>query len=99
MLAQAVANETGLGFLSVKGSELYSKYVGESEKAIAALFKRCVTRKGLGPRVTPTNSFSGPTYFKPLSYAELALPSPRWSSLTNWTVWQALGVKTVQSSL
>lgn len=40
MLAQAVANEAGLGFLSVKGSELYSKYVGESEKAVVALFKR-----------------------------------------------------------
>lgn len=30
-----------LNFLAVKGPELFSKYVGESEKAVAALFARC----------------------------------------------------------
>jgi SpoVK/Ycf46/Vps4 family AAA+-type ATPase len=30
-----------LNFLAVKGPELFSKYVGESEKAIAAIFARC----------------------------------------------------------
>ena len=29
-----------LNFLAVKGPELFSKYVGESEKAVAALFAR-----------------------------------------------------------
>ncbi len=40
LLARAVASESGLNFLAVKGAELLSKYVGESEKAIARLFAR-----------------------------------------------------------
>ena len=40
LLAQAVANEAKLNFLAVKGSELFSKYVGQAEKAVAALFTR-----------------------------------------------------------
>jgi SpoVK/Ycf46/Vps4 family AAA+-type ATPase len=40
MLARAVAAEAALNFLAVKGPELMSKFVGESEKALAALFKR-----------------------------------------------------------
>lgn len=39
---RAVAGEAGANFLAVKGPELFSKYVGESEKAVAALFARCV---------------------------------------------------------
>lgn len=35
-----VAGEAGANFLAVKGPELFSKYVGESEKAVAALFAR-----------------------------------------------------------
>jgi len=42
LLARAVASESGLNFLAVKGAELLSKYVGESEKAIASLFARQV---------------------------------------------------------
>lgn len=42
MLAQAIASEAGLGFIAVKGSELYSKYVGETEKAISTVFRRYV---------------------------------------------------------
>eukprot|EP00850_Spirogloea_muscicola_P018256 SM000165S02217 [mRNA] locus=s165:195225:200869:+ [translate_table: standard] len=38
MLARAVATEGGLNFLSVKGPELLNKFVGESEKAVKALF-------------------------------------------------------------
>ena len=40
LLARAVAAESGLNFLAVKGPELLSKYVGDSEKAVAALFSR-----------------------------------------------------------
>ena len=40
LLARAVASESGLNFLAVKGPELFSKYVGASEKAIVALFSR-----------------------------------------------------------
>lgn len=36
-----MAGEAGANFLAVKGPELFSKYVGESEKAVAALFARC----------------------------------------------------------
>ncbi|KAK9848669.1 hypothetical protein WJX84_008943 [Apatococcus fuscideae] len=43
LLARAVACEARLNFLSVKGPELFSKYVGESEKAVAALFARART--------------------------------------------------------
>jgi AAA family ATPase len=40
LLARALASEAGVNFLAVKGSELYSKYVGQSEKAVAKLFAR-----------------------------------------------------------
>lgn len=40
LMAKAIATETGMNFLSVKGSELLSTYVGESEKAIAYLFDK-----------------------------------------------------------
>lgn len=40
LLARAVAGQARLNFISVKGPELFSKYVGESEKALAALFAK-----------------------------------------------------------
>ncbi|GAQ81059.1 Nuclear AAA ATPase [Klebsormidium nitens] len=40
LMARAVATEAGLNFLAVKGPELFSKWVGESEKAVRALFAR-----------------------------------------------------------
>lgn len=40
MLARAVASASGRNFVTVKGPELHSKYVGESEKAVRALFTR-----------------------------------------------------------
>ena len=40
LLARALASGAGANLLSVKGSELYSKYVGQSEKAVAKLFAR-----------------------------------------------------------
>jgi transitional endoplasmic reticulum ATPase len=40
LLAKAVANESGVNFISVKGPELMSKFVGESEKGIRETFKR-----------------------------------------------------------
>ena len=38
--AKAVATESGMNFLAVKGPELFNKYVGASEKAVADLFRR-----------------------------------------------------------
>ncbi|KAI8476766.1 MAG: P-loop containing nucleoside triphosphate hydrolase protein [Monoraphidium minutum] len=40
LLARAVASEARLNFLSVKGGELHSKWVGGGERAVAALFAR-----------------------------------------------------------
>ncbi|ADE35783.1 CDC48 family AAA ATPase [Methanohalophilus mahii] len=40
LLAQAVANEANANFISVKGPQILSKYVGESEKAIRDTFKK-----------------------------------------------------------
>uniref|UniRef100_A0A183UV63 Nuclear valosin-containing protein-like n=1 Tax=Toxocara canis TaxID=6265 RepID=A0A183UV63_TOXCA len=40
LLAKAVANETGMNFISVKGPELLSMYVGESERAVRTVFQR-----------------------------------------------------------
>lgn len=40
LLAKAIANESEANFISVKGPELLSKWVGESEKAIREVFKK-----------------------------------------------------------
>uniref|UniRef100_A0A8C8JCW5 AAA+ ATPase domain-containing protein n=1 Tax=Oncorhynchus tshawytscha TaxID=74940 RepID=A0A8C8JCW5_ONCTS len=40
MIAKALANESGLNFLAIKGPELLSKYVGESERAVRELFRK-----------------------------------------------------------
>ena len=34
-----MANENGLNFISVKGPELFNKYVGETERAVRKVFK------------------------------------------------------------
>ncbi len=40
LLARAVAHESKANFISIKGPELLSKYVGESEKAIREIFRK-----------------------------------------------------------
>jgi len=40
LLAKAVANESQVNFISVKGPELLSKYVGESEKGVREIFTK-----------------------------------------------------------
>ena len=40
LLAKAVANESKANFISIKGPEIMSKWVGESEKAIRQAFKK-----------------------------------------------------------
>jgi len=40
MLAKAVANESEANFISVKGPELLSKWVGESEKHVREIFRK-----------------------------------------------------------
>ncbi len=40
LLAKAVATESGSNFIAVRGPEILSKWVGESEKAIRQIFRR-----------------------------------------------------------
>ena len=40
LLAKAVATESGANFITVRGPEVLSKWVGESEKAIRQIFRR-----------------------------------------------------------
>jgi len=40
LVAQALATESEVNFISVKGPELLSKWVGESEKAVREIFKK-----------------------------------------------------------
>jgi len=40
LLAKAVASESGVNFISVKGPEILSKWVGESEKGVREVFKK-----------------------------------------------------------
>jgi len=40
LLAKAIANESKANFISIKGPEVLSKWVGESEKAVREIFKK-----------------------------------------------------------
>jgi transitional endoplasmic reticulum ATPase len=43
LIAKAVATESGVNFISVKGPELISKWVGESEKGVREIFRKART--------------------------------------------------------
>ncbi|KAI8583737.1 hypothetical protein K450DRAFT_268321 [Umbelopsis ramanniana AG] len=40
LMAKALATEAGLNFIAVKGPELFSKWVGESERAVREVFRK-----------------------------------------------------------
>jgi AAA family ATPase len=40
LMAKALATESSMNFLAVRGPELLSKWLGESEKAVQKLFSR-----------------------------------------------------------
>ncbi len=40
LIAKAVATEAGLNFIAIKGGELLSMYVGESERAVREVFRK-----------------------------------------------------------
>ena len=40
MLAKAVANKLEANFISIKGPEIFNKYVGESERAVREIFRK-----------------------------------------------------------
>jgi len=43
LIAKAVATESGVNFISIKGPELLSKWVGESEKGVREVFRKART--------------------------------------------------------
>jgi transitional endoplasmic reticulum ATPase len=40
LLAKAVANESGVNFISIKGPQLINRYVGESERGVREIFRK-----------------------------------------------------------
>ena len=40
LVAKAVAFESGVNFISIKGPQLFSKYIGESERAVREVFRK-----------------------------------------------------------
>eukprot|EP00055_Hartaetosiga_balthica_P015665 m.94322 g.94322 ORF g.94322 m.94322 type:complete len:82 (+) comp8922_c0_seq15:2305-2550(+) len=40
LTAKALANESQLNFIAVKGPELFSKWVGESERSVREIFRK-----------------------------------------------------------
>ncbi|XP_006866327.1 PREDICTED: spermatogenesis-associated protein 5 [Chrysochloris asiatica] len=48
VIAKALANESGLNFLAIKGPELMNKYVGESERAVREIFRKA---KAVAPSI------------------------------------------------
>ncbi|MHA1206870.1 MAG: AAA family ATPase, partial [Candidatus Hodarchaeales archaeon] len=38
LLVKAVANESSMNFISIKGSQIFSKWIGESERIIEEIF-------------------------------------------------------------
>ena len=50
-----MAAEARLNFLAIKGPELFSKYVGESEKAVARVFAKYAPAKTSREQEDPVN--------------------------------------------
>jgi len=40
LLARALCTQCNLSFIAVKGPEIFSKYVGDSEKTVREIFKK-----------------------------------------------------------
>lgn len=65
LLAKATANESEANFISIKGPELLSKWVGESEKAIREIFRKarqaapCIIFLDELDSIAPTRSSMG----------------------------------------
>ena len=60
LAAKALAAEARTNFIVVKGPELFSKYVGESERAVASLFS-----KALRDRPAPRSTAVSPPHRTP----------------------------------
>jgi transitional endoplasmic reticulum ATPase len=72
LLAKAVANESGANFISVKGPELKSKWVGESERMVRDLFRRA---KQVAPCIIFFDEIDALAPKRGLGYGEYATES------------------------
>ncbi len=54
LIARAIANESKANFISIKGPEIMSKWVGESEKAVRMIFKKA---KQVSPSIVFLDEF------------------------------------------
>ena len=68
LLAKAVANESGANFISVKGPELLSKYVGESEKKLREIFRKA---KQAAPSIIFFDEIDAMTHTRGISRTEV----------------------------
>jgi len=59
LTAKALATESGVNFIAVKGPELLNKYVGESERALREIFRKA---RGAAPTIIFFASFSNSTF-------------------------------------
>ncbi|KCV67450.1 hypothetical protein H696_06089 [Fonticula alba] len=48
LLARALATESGVNFIAIKGPEIFNKWVGESERAVREIFRRA---RGASPAI------------------------------------------------
>jgi transitional endoplasmic reticulum ATPase len=68
LLAKAVANESESNFIAIKGPELLSKWVGESEKAVREIFRKakqaspCIIFMDEIDSITPTRGGHGDSH-------------------------------------
>jgi len=60
LLTKAVANESEANFIAIKGPELLSKWVGESEKAVRETFKKARQSRVHPPSSSSTKSTPSP---------------------------------------
>ena len=87
LLAKALATETEVNFISVKGPELLSKYVGESERGVREVFRKaqqaapCIVFFDEIDALVPRRGAAVPTRRSPS--ASSASSWPRWTASRN----------------
>lgn len=94
MIAKALATESNVNFLSVKGPELFSMWVGESERAVRELFRKA---RQVAPAIVffdeidalggeRSNSASGGSSVKERVLAQMLTEMDGVNSLNNVTI-------------
>jgi SpoVK/Ycf46/Vps4 family AAA+-type ATPase len=78
LLAKAVATESEANFISVRGPELLSKWVGESERGIREIFRRarqaapCVVFFDEIDSIAPTRGMGGDSMVTDVDFAKIS---------------------------